>query len=410
MKLIENEILSNLELADLVPMEALSDLLDSIYDISGVRVSISTNTGQRIISRQDLQNPICQMVQSDPELYKLCVRCTLQGGRIAAERRGPYLYRCFAGMVVVAIPVFVEDRFLASLVTSGFRVEEEYQNQLRQLCADESHLAPADALTKAPFVHSQRALDTANLLMVAARYLAEAGLRNLTQARLHEKELQLMDQLRVQTDMENLLSQAEFKVLQSQINPHFLFNTLNTISQLAILEDANKTADAIFSLAALLRRSLHKNDNFPLLREEIDYIKDYLHIKKLMYGDRIRFQFDVDETCLDLRIPLFTLQPLVENALLHGLEPKEEGGLLSLSIKRDEAGIIIHISDNGMGCDYETLRNIRRLQEVRNITDLTGLGFSNAIQRLQDYFGGNFRWDIHSVPGEGTQITLYIPV
>ena len=406
---MEQEFISGLSISELMSDSVLTDLLQSTYSISGLRISLSSCQGERILALQEYITPFCKLANQVPELRSICLNCTRCGGSRAAEQKVPFIYRCYAGLACAAIPVFAEGVHVATLVTSGFRVEKEYMAVLEQLCPEESYRAPADVVTTAPYLHYQRILDVASLLSVAARYIAESSLHNRIQAELHQKRVELMEQQQAQLNTERLLSQAEFKALQSQINPHFLFNTLNAISQLAILEGGNQTADAIFSLSALLRRSLKKNDTVPPLREEVDNISEYLNIKKLLYRDRIRYVCDVDESCLSLRVPLFTLQPLVENALLHGLEPKPEGGTLSLSIHREGSYVVIRVADDGLGCSEETLSRARSTPPALHRSDLTGIGLGNVTRRLLNYFGPDFRWTIDGAEGRGTCVTLYLP-
>lgn len=387
----------------------LRDLLQSIYAISGLRISLSTCQGDRVLAVNEYITPFCKFANDIPALHELCVRCSRCGGERAAERKTPYIYRCYAGLACAAIPVFTDGTYAATLITSGFRVEKEYMNVLEQICPEESHRVPDDVISSATYLHFQRVQDIANLLSVAARYIAEASLRNQIQAELHEKTLELMRQQQVQLNTEKLLSQAEFKALQSQINPHFLFNTLNAVSQLALLEGSSKTADAIFSLSALLRRCLKRNDTLPPLREEVDNISEYINIKKLLYRDRIRYIQDIDRDCLSLRVPLFTLQPLVENALLHGLEPKEDGGTLTLSIQREGKFVVIHVEDDGMGCVLGANDRAPGRAQNRNRSDLTGIGLDNVTSRLSNHFGPAFHWTIDSAPGQGTRVALYLP-
>ena len=283
----DQTFLSHLTLADLMGDSVLQDLLHSIYSISGLRISLTTCQGDRILALHEYMTPFCIRANKDPALHHACLLCTQAAGSRAAAQKAPFLYRCYAGLACAAIPVLVENTYVATLVTSGFRVEEREMEQLEQMRPDQSHLVSENVDLSAPFLHRQRIMDIANLLSVAARYIAEAGLRNRMQGELHQKRLELMRQQQVQLNTEKLLSQAEFKALQSQINPHFLFNTLNAISQLAILEGCDQTAEAIFSLSALFRRCLKKNDSFPPLREEVDNVSEYIAIKKLLYRDRI---------------------------------------------------------------------------------------------------------------------------
>lgn len=403
------QLSGELDLSDLMSDGVLNDLLRSTYSISGLRISLSTCQGNRVLAVNEYITPFCKLANDIPALHDLCMRCSRCGGARAAERKAPYIYRCYAGLACAAIPVFTEGVNVATLITSGFRVEKEYMAVLDQVYPEEGYRAPDDVTSTAPYLHYQRILDVANLLSVAARYIAEASLRNRMQAELHQERMKLMAQQQVQLNTEKLLSQAEFKALQSQINPHFLFNTLNAISQLAILEGSSQTADAIFSLSALLRRSLKKNDTLPPLKEEVDNISEYLNIKKLLYRDRIRYVCDVDPDCLSLRVPLFTLQPLVENALLHGLEPKEEGGTLTLSIHREGGYVVVRVEDDGVGCSRELMETVRQSPPDHSRSDLTGIGMGNVTKRLINHFGPAFHWTIDGAPGEGTRIALYLP-
>ena len=405
----DQTFLSHLTLADLMGDSVLQDLLHSIYSISGLRISLTTCQGDRILALHEYMTPFCIRANKDPALHHACLLCTQAAGSRAAAQKAPFLYRCYAGLACAAIPVLVENTYVATLVTSGFRVEEREMEQLEQMRPDQSHLVSENVDLSAPFLHRQRIMDIANLLSVAARYIAEAGLRNRMQGELHQKRLELMRQQQVQLNTEKLLSQAEFKALQSQINPHFLFNTLNAISQLAILEGCDQTAEAIFSLSALFRRCLKKNDSFPPLREEVDNVSEYIAIKKLLYRDRIQYRCDVDSSCLSLRVPLFSLQPLVENALLHGLEPKKEGGPLTLSVHRQAGFIVVRVEDDGLGCSQDSIERIRACPPDHSRSDLTGIGMGNVIRRLSDHFGPAFHWTIDSALGQGTRIALYLP-
>lgn len=404
-----SESISGLSFNDLVSDTVFNDLLHSIYAISGLRITLCDYQGERILAIHEYVTPFCRAATSMPALREICMRCTRCGGARAADIRAPFIYRCYAGLACAAIPVFAEDNWVATLVTSGFLIEPEFMAALEQMCPEEQHRAPAHAVSSAPFLSYQRAVDIANLLSVAARYIAEAGLRSRMQTELHQKTLELMEQQQIRTDTEKLLSQAEFKALQSQINPHFLFNTLNAISQLALIEGGTQTADAIFSLSALLRRNLKKNDSLPPLKDEVDNLAEYVTIKKLLYRDRIQYVCDVDPSCLSLRVPLFTLQPLAENALLHGLEPKEDGGTLTLSIQRENDFIVIVIADDGIGFDPTALMSHDPHEANPVRSDLTGIGINNVTQRLANHFGAAFHWTVASTPGVGTRITLYLP-
>jgi len=203
----------------------------------------------------------------------------------------------------------------------------------------------------------------------------------------------------------------ELKQLQNQINPHFLFNTLNTVSKMAYLEDAKATSDLIESVAALLRHSLGQIDKNVSLRDEVGVVKEYFHIQKIRFSERSQFKLNVDESCLEIEIPRLTLQPLVENAFIHGIEEKEEGGIITLNIYQMETNVIVEVRDDGVGMDQGKIRQLLSLSTVDtdHVGHSTGIGLTNVIRRLQLHYQIPDVMEIESVPGEGTTVRLLLP-
>ncbi|MNV65596.1 Sensor histidine kinase YpdA [compost metagenome] len=209
--------------------------------------------------------------------------------------------------------------------------------------------------------------------------------------------------------MQRLVKELELQALQSQINPHFLFNTLNVLSRLALLEGADKTSDLIISMSNLLRYSLQRLDTPVTLQEEITHIKEYAAIQQARFRERIRFELDADPAVLQVEIPALTLQPLVENAYHHGVANMESGAVISLKVLKAETGVLIEISDNGAGIPEETLQAIMRLEASSDSGKSTGLGTRNVLKRLQLFYGEDDLVQIRSGLGQGTTITIRIP-
>ncbi|GGJ51676.1 sensor histidine kinase [Virgibacillus salexigens] len=222
---------------------------------------------------------------------------------------------------------------------------------------------------------------------------------------------QLVSDMKDQSELDRLVNEMEIKHLQNQINPHFLFNTLNTVSKMAYLEDAASTSKLIDATAALLRHSLGHIDKNVSLREEVDVVADYFHIQKVRFSERIQFQWFVDEACLDIDVPRLTLQPLVENAFIHGIEGKEEGGTITLTIYESEKWVVTEVADDGIGMDpddaqsYITTTN----KAINHVGHSTGIGLSNVIRRLQLCYQQMNVAEIDTEPGKGTTIRLLLP-
>ena len=198
---------------------------------------------------------------------------------------------------------------------------------------------------------------------------------------------------------EQLLLKARMDALSRQINPHFLFNTLNTVSSL-VRYDPDMARIVVLKLSNILRRLLRTHENFVPLRDELDFIDDYLDIEVARFGrDKLQFFKEADDSTLDAFVPSMLLQPIVENAIRHGLAPKLEGGEIRLSTRMTDGQLTIDINDNGMGISTE------RLAEIYH----EGIGISNVRERLRLLYGDQFRMEIKSQEGQGTQIRIVIP-
>jgi two-component system LytT family sensor kinase len=199
-------------------------------------------------------------------------------------------------------------------------------------------------------------------------------------------------------EQERLLVEARLAALTSQINPHFLFNTLNSVSSL-IRTDPNQARIMLVKLSKVLRRLLRKHENFSTLRDELSFIEDYLSIEVVRFGDKLRFEKNVADDTLDMLVPSMLLQPLVENSIKHGLSSKVEGGTIRIRTTRSESKLHLLVEDDGVG-----------IPEAKLDTVLDhGIGVSNVNERLKVLFGSDYRMWIESQPGCGTRIQIEVP-
>ncbi|NQT60549.1 MAG: histidine kinase [Bacteroidetes bacterium] len=220
--------------------------------------------------------------------------------------------------------------------------------------------------------------------------------------KLHEDEVKIIE-------MNRSLKEAQFLSLQSQISPHFLFNTLNIISRTSMFEKAPKTIKLIESLSNIFRYTLNKQNRIVPLNEEINILIEYMYIQKIRYGERLSFKVicDFDLSCIN--IPIFTLQPLIENAIKYGIEPKEEGGSITLIIEQVKKAIRLKIEDTGIGIPQNMIEKILSNDEQILSSESTGIGISNVKRRLNIVSHGKGSFDIQSDLGKGTTIIIIIP-
>ena len=207
----------------------------------------------------------------------------------------------------------------------------------------------------------------------------------------------------------NEQQKMEFKMLASQINPHFLYNTLEMIRMKALAGGDRETATAIRLLGQSMRYVLdNTGTEFTTLAKELKHIETYLQIQRLRFGDRVNYRLTVDEgvDIDEVQILPLLLQPIVENAVLHGLEEVESGGLIEVKIIKETYNILrIEISDNGCGMDEQTLQDMRENLEKGHITKRYGIGLYNINRRLRINYGMGFGVTIDSEPGVGTKVS-----
>jgi two-component system LytT family sensor kinase len=248
------------------------------------------------------------------------------------------------------------------------------------------------------FPRSIFSLDSGNLWVEAAIYAASAMAIGI--------ELKIFNSVRIQIkleEQERLLLHARMEALQNQINPHFLFNTLNSISSL-VRFDPETAREVISKLATILRRLLNSTDSFVPLREEVEFIDNYLDIEVVRFGhDKLRVVKELEPASLDVMVPSMLLQPLVENSIKHGLASMVEGGSIYLRSRLSDSRLVIEVEDDGVG--------MAATQPLESgSTRGSGIGMANISERLQVLYGDTALMTIDSREGKGTLVRIRLPL
>lgn len=225
---------------------------------------------------------------------------------------------------------------------------------------------------------------------------------------------QMVQQIR--TLMDNVkedqvqLRKAELRTLQAQINPHFLYNTLDSINWLSREGRNEDIITLVDSLTTLFRTGISRGQDIIPLSEEISHIRSYLTIQKIRYEDQFEYELDIDDSALSCLTLKLILQPVVENALYHGIKMKKGKGLIAIRVRHVRSLIVLEVSDNGAGIRPERLKEVRRaLESPEKEAEPTVYGLKNVHDRLKIYYGEPFGLKLHSVEGEGTTVSLKLP-
>jgi two-component system LytT family sensor kinase len=216
--------------------------------------------------------------------------------------------------------------------------------------------------------------------------------------------LKVWNTLRLERKLEEqkrLLLEARLDALQRQINPHFLFNTLNSIASLVRMKP-EMAREMTVKLANILRALLKDHDTYVPLRDELSFTDDYLDIEVVRFGaEKLRVEKEIDPRTLDVLVPSILLQPLIENSIKHGLEPRLNGGTVTLRSKLEGDRVLIEVADDGVGMGNRPVSALRRTG--------AGIGMKNVQERLEVLYGNQARFEVVSNPGRGTLVSIEIP-
>ena len=299
-----------------------------------------------------------------------------------------------------------------------FMLSRTITEPIRKLTAYSMEIAKGNFQTEKLYINSS---DELNILAFAFNKMA-ASIQNMIteiteksnlERKLHEEELKNLK-------ISQQLNEARFLALQSQINPHFLFNTLNAIMRKSMFEKAPDTTRLIQSLSDIFRYNLQNYQKEAFLEEELAIVKDYIHIQKARFGSRIGFDIVSRDFIAvpagpersspgGMPIPRFIIQPLVENAIIHGIEPKESGGSVRIKIYRRPATVIVKIIDNGVGIPPQQVAAlVAGSDEIAVKAHTTGIGINNVRDRMILYYKDAACFQLRSKLGFGTVITLQL--
>ena len=363
--------------------------------MTGQTISFIDQSGEwHVPLRLEHFTDFCRCVISSKNGASRCRSCNHAFGLLADKEVKTAC--CHMGVSVISVPVIIQDAPGLILSYGQFLTQDtqaEFYQRLEANCADlELDHQELKKLAATLRVLSQEEVDARiQLLRLFAAYVSTA------EAELKARQ-DYAQQVGKKLELERRLRSMEFKFLQSQISPHFLFNTLNLLMRTAYRENAGETAELICDLAELLRRAYHYKDSICTLQEEMDCAKKYLVLQSLRLGPELTFSLELSPECGRIMVPVLTIQPLVENAILHGMAGDEHPLRVEVTARLQDGLLIIQITDDGVGIPSDVLEHISG-----------GSGLVNVSERLKLFFGEKAVMKIRSTPGQGTCITLECP-
>ena len=404
---------NSIQIEDVIDVKELQNLQDNWAKATNLAF-VSVDRNGRPITEQSNFTPFCEKLRQYDEFREKCHYCDACGGRKAKRIGRAYTYICHAGLIDFAIPIMIKGQYVGAILAG--QVACTQKQDLRPIATASQGWQKDEELVKlynqVAVMPVEKILAVAQILCDSYNYSIEKQYVNKIDSELREKDLKLIKEEKLRIEMEKSLREIELKALHYQINPHFLFNVLNTIGRLAFFENAKMTEDVVYAFSDMMRYILRKSTQ-PLssLGDEITYVLNYLKIQKIRLGSRLQYTIAVPEEYYMVKLPFLSLTTIVENSIKHAVENKASGGMIKVSAREQGEDLHVDIVDDGDGISPARITSILRGDAYKN--DKEGaVGMYNINNRLIHCFGHQYALNIESgnKPSMGTKVTIKVPL
>ncbi|MBP1763855.1 MAG: histidine kinase [Firmicutes bacterium] len=388
--------------------EALRSLLNKLADATDFSLAVLNTAGEILLTTNNYPR-FCTLL-STASGGQHCRQHILPACDSAALSNNRLLFFCCHNIASIVVPIFNGDVPIGFIKCGQIFIKKPDLQQIEREFSDLYSgygFNPGKLMTEYLSTKIQpksRLYAAAEATFVIANYINEMATASLRQTELTNSRISLIKEQVAKAELEKALKEADFKLLISQINPHFLFNTLGTIAHLAYIDGSERVANLVWNLSDLLRYTLKKTEQLISLQEELEMVRNYVAIQTARFGERLSVATDIDPALTNVLIPGLLLQPLIENAIIHGIEGSKNRGIVTINVKKLDQDIQVEIIDNGVGFNLASIVNQEK-KEKKN-----GLGIDSVKNRLQYYYGERQSFFIDSKPGKGTRVVLTFPL
>ncbi|MFZ5974766.1 MAG: sensor histidine kinase [Bacillota bacterium] len=400
-------------LKDFINEDLLQEIQDEFSQATGFAAVIIDYRGEPVTKYSNFTD-FCMLMRNNEKYCQCCCQSDAHGGLEAARLGKPAIYKCHSGLIDFAVPIIIRGQYMASFMAGQVKLPDEEMERIDFIVKPTSGLLDnkeiLDAYNRLPVVKCDKIAASTRLMFMVVKSIVEKDMLQSMHEELKSNNQKLVEEMKARVVLERALKDSEIKALHAQINPHFLFNVLNTVGSLALIEKADKTQELVYLLAEMLRFSARHKDVKISVNEEIGQVERYLKIQSIRYGSKLSYAVDVAPEVRDYLIPSAILLPFVENSVIHGLELKESDGFVKLFGYIAEDSAIFEIVDNGMGMSRERLGEVLEFDGGQSLNAKSaGMGISNIYKRLAYAYGDKFSMTVKSAPGEGTSVRLTLP-
>jgi LytS/YehU family sensor histidine kinase len=398
----------DLLLENLIDFDEFSKIQSELSSIVSFSV-VTVNADGKPFSSLSNFSTFCQLIRSSDAGRQACVLCDNYALKHSLELGHSIVYDCHCGLKDCAAPIIVNGVLLGGVLGGQVLVQEQDRELIdTEKLASQFHLCKEDldrVVSEIPVVAEDYIQRCLRFYSFFAEYIAEKSYKTIIQQQLDRETIERIRQ-------QQIASAQTLKRIQAQMNPHFLFNALNSIARTALLGGAEDTEHLIYDLSNYLRYTIKNTSDTPTIEEELNNLNHYLNIQKVRFGDKITCHINVEESIRSCRIPSMTLQPLVENSFIHGLKDCMANGIIKIDITKTHKNhindILIQIYDNGCGISKDIINLLQAEENLDN--PASGLGLMNTQTRIKKMYGSEYGITIDSKVFTYTKIDILLPV
>lgn len=402
--------MNSINLRDIITEEFQNEIQDSFAFAIGFGVVFTDEEGNHIGPGGNFCR-FCNKINETEKGAHYCALSNKHAIEIALATKKPSIYICHAGLVNIEIPLIYKGSCVGAITAGQVLCSEENAYPEDKIASEINWLSDpvlAAYYEEIEIMNCQQIEATTTALANITNYIIQRLAYARIQEDLARKSEELLKAENKRIELVKQLKQAQLDALQKQVTPHFIFNVINSISRLLSLKEYGTAQEMLSSFSQMLRYSLSDLRSAVPLQQELDYISNYLAIQNIRFGERIHYEITCDEELKSFFIPFFSLQPLVENSIEHGLLCKEHGGKLILKCIRRANHDLISISDNGVGIPARKLNALRFEQLSFRSEQSKHVGLHNSYRRFRLMFGSNMTFSFDSREGIGTKIAIKI--
>jgi ligand-binding sensor protein len=397
-----------MKIQDVIDLGLLQKVQDSFAEATGL-AAITVDFRGNPITEYSNFSPFCNKIRENKELYNNCLQCDAFGGLEASRRETFFMYRCHTGLVDVAVPIMVEGQLIGSMLIGQAKLDETDNNRLKFIINESSQWKEdqdvSDILSQHPVISYEKISAAANMMFHVINNMVEKDVIQFAHEQVRAKDQQLIEQMKVQAELEKSL--FDYKLL---LNPNFLFDVINTMYGSAILERAYKTQNIIITFSDMMKYLLTNYHDLVTIEDEISYIQMYLKLLELRFADRIAVTIDIPKELRSIKIPPNIIHALLDNAIIHGLEPKNGKGMVQIKGYNQSQFFVCEVIDDGVGMTAEKISYIfEEMNRTEQEGRIKGIGLRQVNSLLTLHYGSNYQFEIMKNDKEGTTVRVRLP-